>query len=96
MAGTAGNYAFGATVASSSIPEDEGRRDGPKHDGDTVIDSQYEQGRWETLSLSEAVITMVGCSPHPMDASNDVQGGMFLMARGVGRNLLYTVMGGGP
>jgi hypothetical protein len=83
----------GHAVGQSLVEVDE-RCNGPLHDGERVIDSRYDQGAWETLSIGPHGITMVGCAPEPMSESPDVQGGAFIMIRGE-RGELYTIIGGG-
>lgn len=60
---------------------------------DGVLHYKYPDGRWETLSIGETGVTLIGYSPEPMTDSRDVHGGAFLTTRGASH--FVSMVGGG-
>lgn len=75
------------------------RTDGPLHDGGNIIDSRYDNGAWDTLSVSGKGMTLVGWAPDGIKVERDdgsyqpLQPLLFLMVRNQ-QGYCMTVGGG--
>lgn len=90
-------------MSVSSMPMyeyDEGRRDGPAHNGEDVFDSLYEDGAWDTLILRGECMTLLGFSPGAVHRAQDdgsellMQGGMVITSSCPGGKYSITAGGG--